>query len=160
MVVDHSFIEVAHRIVWCTVATVDRHNRPRSRILHPLWEHEADGLVGWITTRPTPLKLAHLDHSPYVSCSYWDATHDVAVAECHAEWVGDIDTKAHAWDLFRNAAEPLGHDPYKIWPDGPGNPDAGVLRLTPWRIRVAGMETFLGRAPAQTWTARDAALHR
>jgi hypothetical protein len=160
MVVDHSFVEVAHRIVWCTVATVDRRNRPRSRILHPFWEHSADGLVGWITTRPTPLKLKHIDHSPYVSCSYWDATHDVAVAECRAEWVEDIETKAHAWGLFRNAAEPLGHDPYKIWPDGPGNPDAGVLRLTPWRIRVAGMETLLGRAPAQTWTARDAALHR
>ena len=160
MVVDHSFIEVAHRIVWCTVATVDRRNRPRSRILHPYWEHSADGLVGWITTRPTPLKVAHLDHSPYVSCSYWDATHDVAVAECHAEWVEDIDAQAHAWELFRNAPEPLGHDPYKIWPDGPGNPDAGVLRLTPWRIRVAGMETLLGHAPALTWTARDAALHR
>ena len=159
MVVDHSFVEVAHRIVWCTVATVDRRNRPRSRILHPFWEHSADGLVGWITTRPTPLKLAHLDHSPYVSCSYWDATHDVAVAECRAEWIDDVDAKAHAWELFRHAAEPLGHDPYEIWPDGPGNPDAGVLQLTPWRIRVAGMETLLGRAPALTWTARDAALH-
>jgi hypothetical protein len=153
MVVDHEFIEVAHRIVWATVATVDRRNRPRSRILHPIWE---SGPVGWITTRPTPLKVAHLDHSPYVSCSYWDATHDVAVAECRAEWIDDIELKTHAWDLFRAADEPLGHDPYKIWPDGPGNPDAGVLRLTPWRIRVAGMETLLGRAPALTWTAPDA----
>jgi hypothetical protein len=157
MVVDQDFIAVAHRIVWCTVATVDRHNRPRSRILHPYWEPTERGIVGWITTRPTPLKVAHLDHSPYVSCSYWDATHDVAVAECRAEWVDDISVKAHAWELFRAADEPLGHDPYKIWPDGPGNPDAGVLRLTPWRIRVAGMETLLGRAPALTWTAPDAA---
>jgi hypothetical protein len=158
MVVDQEFIEVAHRIVWATVATVDRHNRPRSRILHPIWTRSPEpGLVGWITTRPTPLKVAHLVHSPYVSCSYWDATHDVAVAECRAEWVDDIELKAHAWELFRAADEPLGHDPYKIWPDGPGDPDAGVLRLTPWRIRVAGMETLLGRAPALTWTAPDAA---
>ena len=160
MVVDQSFIEVAHRIVWCTVATVDRCNRPRSRVLHPIWTRPPrgdNGLVGWITTRPTPLKVAHLDHSPYVSCSYWDATHDVAVAECRAEWVEDLDVKAQAWELFRAADEPLGHDPYKIWPDGPANPDAGVLRLTPWRIRVAGMETLLGRAPALTWTAPDAA---
>jgi hypothetical protein len=154
MVVQNTFIEVAHRIVWCTVATVDQHDRPRSRILHPVWELTDDGLAGWITTRPTPLKRAHLEHSPYVSCSYWDATQDVAVAECRAEWAQD---KRHAWDLFRAAPEPLGHDPYKIWPDGPGNPDAGVLRLTPWRIRVAGMETLLGRAPALTWTAPDAA---
>src|SRR6185503_19661385 len=146
MVVDQAFIEVAHRIVWCTVATVDRRNRPRSRVLHPYWQHSADGLVGWITTRPTPLKLAHLEHSPYVSCSYWDATHDVAVAECHAEWVEDAAVKEHAWDLFRAAPEPLGHDPYAIWPDGPEDPDAGVLRLSPWRLRVAGMETLRGKS--------------
>jgi hypothetical protein len=157
MVVDDAFVAIAHRIVWCTVATVDRRGRPRSRILHPYWELTPDGLVGWITTRPTPLKRAHLEHSPYVSCSYWDATHDVAVSECRAEWIEDPDVKAHAWELFRAAGEPLGHDPYKIWPDGPANPDAGVLRLTPWRIRVAGMETLLGRAPALTWTAPDAA---
>ena len=65
MVVQNAFIEVAHRIVWCTVATVDHHDRPRSRILHPFWELTDDGLTGWITTRPTPLKRAHLEHSPF-----------------------------------------------------------------------------------------------
>lgn len=161
MVVQHEFIAVAHRIVWCTVATVDHRNRPRSRILHPIWtlppELDGDELVGWITTRPTPLKVAHLEHSPYLSCSYWDATHDVAVAECRAEWVGDVAVKRHAWDLFRVAAEPLGHDPYKIWPGGPDDPDAGVLRLSPWRLRVAGMETLLGRSAPLAWRAPDAA---
>ena len=113
----------------------------------PYWERTEDGLVGWITTRPTPLKLAHLEHSPHVSCSYWDATQDTAIAECAAEWVDDVDTRAHAWELFRAAPEPLGHDPYSIWPEGPADPDAGVLRLKPWRLRVATMETLLGRAP-------------
>ena len=103
MVVQSAFVTVAHRIVWCTVATVDRRNRPRSRVLHPYWERDGDTLTGWITTRPTPLKLAHVDHSPYASCSYWDATHDVAVAECHAEWVADVAVKEHAWELFRKA---------------------------------------------------------
>ena len=88
-----------------------------------------------------------------MSCSYWDATHDVAVAECGAEWVADRDTRAHAWELFRAAPEPLGHDPYSIWPDGPANPDAGVLRLRPWRIRVATMETLLGRSEPLVWHA-------
>jgi hypothetical protein len=157
MVVDptvaDAFIGVAHRVVWCTVASVDRRGRPRSRILHPYWERSGDALVGWITTRPTPLKVAHLAHSPYLSCSYWDATHDAAVAECAAEWVDDVAMRAHAWELFRAAPEPLGHDPYSIWPAGPGSPGAGVLRLTPWRMRVAGMETLLGRAPVQVWAA-------
>ncbi len=164
MVVDTSvsdaFVAVAHRIVWCTVATVDRHNRPRSRVLHPYWEQTDDGLTGWITTRPTALKVAHLAHSPYVSCSYWDPTHDAVVAECGAEWVDDVDVRRHAWELFRAAPEPLGHDPGTIWPDGPATPDAGVLRLTPWRLRVAGMETLLGRAPVLTWQARDGAPRR
>ena len=33
-----AFVDMAHRIVWCTAATVDRANRPRSRVLHPIWE--------------------------------------------------------------------------------------------------------------------------
>ena len=155
MVVDEAFVDIAHRIVWCTVATVDRRGRPRSRILHPYWEQTEDGLVGWITTRPTALKLAHLAHSPHLSCSYWDATQDTAIAECDAEWVHDLATGEHAWELFRAAPEPLGHDPYSIWPDGPSDPDAGVLRLEPWRLRVATMETLLGRAPVLRWDRRS-----
>jgi hypothetical protein len=153
-------VAVAHRIVWCTVATVDRLGRPRSRILHPHWELADEGLAGWITTRPTPLKRAHLAHSPYVSCSYWDATQDAVVAECRARWVEDVDEKARVWELFRSTPEPLGHDPYTIWPAGPSDPDAGVLRLDPWRLRVASLETLMGRAPVLTWQARDAAPRR
>ncbi len=44
-------VEMAHRIVWCTVASIDPFDRPRSRILHPIWEWEGDALVGWIGTR-------------------------------------------------------------------------------------------------------------
>jgi hypothetical protein len=94
---DDAFVAVAHRIVWCTVATVDRLGRPRSRVLHPYWEQTEEGLTGWITTRPTPLKRAHLEHSPYLSCSYWDATQDAVVAECCAGWAEDLDEKEHAW---------------------------------------------------------------
>jgi hypothetical protein len=61
--------------------------------------------------------------------------------------VDDVDIRAHAWELFRAAPEPLGNDPYSIWPAGPTDPDAGALGLRPWRLRVATMETLLGRAP-------------
>ena len=164
MVVDtntaDAFVAVAHRIVWCTVATVDRRGRPRSRILHPYWEHTDDGLVGWITTRPTPLKRAHLAHSPYVSCSYWDATQDAVVAECRACWLDDLAAKERVWERFRAAPEPLGHDPATIWPAGPSDPDAGVLELEPWRLRVASLDTLTGRAPVLTWRAPDAERRR
>lgn len=93
--VAEAFVGIAHRVVWCTLATVDRRGRPRSRLVHPIWEPTDDGLVGWFTSRPTPLRRAHLAANPSVSCSYWDPAHDVAVAECRAEWVTDPATREH-----------------------------------------------------------------
>jgi hypothetical protein len=83
------FLAIAHRVVWCTMATVDRRNRPRSRIVHPVWEISEGTLHGLVGTRPTPLKRAHLAHAPHVSCTYWDPAHDVAVAECAARWLDE-----------------------------------------------------------------------
>jgi hypothetical protein len=40
--------------------------------------------------------------------------HDVAVAECRATWVDDLATRERAWELFRAAPPPLGHDPATI----------------------------------------------
>jgi general stress protein 26 len=144
------FVGVAHRIVWCTVATVDRQGRPRSRVLHPYWEHTADGLTGWVVTRPSPLKVAHLRSTPFVSCTYWDATHDVAIADCRAEWETDPAERAHAWELFRAAPEPLGYDFHAVWPDGPDAPGAAALKLTPWRLHVADALTV---ATPRAWRA-------
>ena len=41
-----AFVEMAHRIVWATVATVDGRGRPRGRILHPYWVWDGTSLVG------------------------------------------------------------------------------------------------------------------
>ena len=66
--VAEAFVEMAHRIVWASAATVDTHGRPRSRVLHPIWDVVGDGrevdLVGWIATGPTPVKAAHLAVHP------------------------------------------------------------------------------------------------
>lgn len=35
---DEEFVERVHNIVWCSMATVDTRDRPRSRIVHPIWE--------------------------------------------------------------------------------------------------------------------------
>lgn len=130
------FIEIAHSVVWCTMATVDRSGRPRSRVVHPVWERDGDGIVGWLGTRRTPLKVAHLAGCPHVSVSYWDPRHDVAVAECAAAWVPDED-RAHAWKRLAGAPEPAGYDPATIWPDGPDGGSFAALRLDPWRLRSA-----------------------
>jgi hypothetical protein len=147
MVVE-TFVSIAHRIVWCSLATVDRRGRPRSRLVHPIWERTEDGLVGWLISRPTPLRRAHLAATPFVSCSYWDPQHDVAVAECAATWVGD---GHHAWEVFRAAPPPVGYDPATIWPEGPDDPGAAVIRLDPWRLKAADAATLAAGGPALTW---------
>ena len=134
-----AFVEMAHRIVWCSVATVDRSGRPRSRVLHPYWTWDGETLLGWIGTSQTPTRLAHLAHSPYVSCSYWAPSHDTCVAECRADWMTDDETRTMVWNLFKAAPEPLGYDPGAIGVPGwesPTSPGFAVLRLRPWRLRV------------------------
>src|SRR5262249_62354025 len=84
--VARDFVAISHRMVWCSVATVGPTGRPRSRVLHPYWEMTGGHVRGWAVTRPTPLKLAHLAYCPYVSCSYWNPSHDTAVADYAASW--------------------------------------------------------------------------
>ena len=144
------FLSIAHRVVWATVATVDRRDRPRSRVLHPIWLRDGDRITGWVITRPTALKRAHLAHSPHASVSYWDPAHDVAVAECAAGWCHDAETRAGVWHAYLDAPAPLGYDFAQIFPAGPQSPGAGFLRLEPWRIRTQRVDA--GDAPL-VWTA-------
>ena len=41
-----AFVEMAHRIVWCTVATTGADGRPHTRVLHPIWEWDGTALTG------------------------------------------------------------------------------------------------------------------
>lgn len=131
------FVRIAHRIVWCTVATVDGRGRPRSRVLHPYWERVDASVTGWALTRPTPLKRAHLAHRPFVSCSYWDPAHEVAVAECDAELVDDEPIRRRVWDLFEAATAPLGYDPRILNVADHRDASIIVLKMTPWRLSTA-----------------------
>jgi hypothetical protein len=152
------FVQIAHRIVWCSVATVDRSGRPRSRILHPYWEWDGSQLRGWIATSPTAIKRGHLRGTPYASCSYWAPSHDFAVAECHAQLSLDDATRTHVWSLFKAAEPPLGYDPGGIgvpgW-DTPTSPGFAVIRLDPWRLRALTGEQFMqsGSRDALNWVA-------
>jgi hypothetical protein len=148
-----AFVAVAHRVVWATVATVDGRGRPRSRVMHPIWQRPADGaddgLVGWVFTRPTPLKLAHLSGAPYVSCAYHDTTtYDVAVAECDAVLVDDPDVRRAVWDLFANGPEPVGYDPRILGAADPSDPAITVLRMDPWRLSTS---SALPTVPRLSW---------
>jgi hypothetical protein len=117
----------AHAATWCSVATVDSRGRPRSRVLHPIWE----GRTGWIGTRRSSFKARHLALNPHVSLTYMADLERPVYVDCVAEWADDRADREHAWNLFLHAPPPLGYDPAPIFKDLDG---FGLLRLIPWRI--------------------------
>ena len=141
-----SFFEMAHRIVWCSAATVDAHGRPRSRILHPIWRWDGVRLAGWIGTSPTKTKRAHLQASPFLSLNYWSPAHDTCVAECRAAWAFDDEPRTNIWNLFLNAPAPVGYNPRIVpaW-ENPTCEAFAVIRVEPWKLRVFPGSVLQGR---------------
>ena len=134
-VIEQEFHARVSKIVWCTFTTVDRQNRPRARILHPIWE----GRHGWVATGRHTLKAKHIAHNPFVSLCYWDQDQKQVYAECKAAWADDAETRQRVWDLYKEQPPPLGYDLKVFWPNGPEHRDYGVLSLTPWRIELSSL---------------------
>ena len=132
---------------------MDRHDRPRSRILHPIWEWDGESLVGWIATGATPVKAAHLERSPFVSVNYWSPDHDTCTAECRATWQLDPESRRQVWERFASGPEPVGYDPSIVpaW-DSPDSEAFGALRLDPWQLRVfPGTMLLTGTGEVLSW---------
>jgi hypothetical protein len=145
--IEEEFNKRVARIVWCTAATIDRKGRPRTRILHPIWE----GPVGWIATGRHSLKEKHLATNPHMSLTYWDPQHQQLYIDCATEWDDSSAQKTRIWELYKSTPPPLGYDPGMIWKDGPEADDFGVLKLTPWRIEVSSiMDMMAGKEP-EVW---------
>ena len=140
------FVTRAHGMVWANVATLDSRGRPRSRVLHPLWEGE----TGWIVSRADCPKTREVARDPHVSVAYVADIAKPVYADCWAEWVDDLDEKARVWELFRSAPPPVGYDPVEFF-GGPDNPEFGLLRLTPWRVEVTNWPTN-----SRVWRRPDA----
>jgi hypothetical protein len=150
-----AFVTMAHEIVWASVATADRHQRPRSRILHPYWELDGDRLVGWVGTDPRSAKATDLAAHPFASVNYWAPTQDTCSAACRAELLVDDDTCIRVWNHFRETPPPLGYDPaiIPVW-NAPTDDSFGVLRLDPYHLRVMeGRVLLKGEGEALTWSA-------
>jgi hypothetical protein len=64
--VEAEFLERVNAMVWCSMATVDTKDRPRSRVLHPIWK----GAAGWASARPNSLKAKPIANNPSVSLAY------------------------------------------------------------------------------------------
>ena len=132
-----AFVMMAHRIVWCTVATVNVSGHATTRVLHPIWAWEGGTLTGWIATSPQSPKAKDLAAHPQVSLTYWATNHDTCTADCDAEWDDAPALRRAGWDRFKTGPAPVGYDPSIIptW-TGPEAPTFGMLRLHPYRLRV------------------------
>ena len=125
------FMERIQKAVYCSMATIDRKGRPRSRIIHPVW----DGPIGWVISWLESHKAKHLKHNPYVSLTYIPDKNKPVYVDAVAEWIDDVEEKNRIWELHKTTPPPLGFDPQPHY----GNINHqyfGLLRFTPWRIEL------------------------
>jgi hypothetical protein len=148
-----AFVSMAHSVVWCTVATVGADGRPRTRVLHPIWEWDGERLEGWIATSPQSPKAADLAANPHVSLTYWAPSQDTCTADCDAVWTNDEASRRAGWERFATGPAPVGYDPAII--PGWSSPDAagfGILHLRPSWLRVMpGSVLMTGQGSVLTW---------
>lgn len=140
------FMRRVSAAVYCVMATVDRQNRPRTRLLHPIWA----GPLGWVITWPQSHKAKHLAHNPHVSLAYWHDKEKPVYIEAVAEWITDRTEQQRIWQLHQTIPPPLGFDPEPHY----GTIDHhyfGILQFTPWRIELGHLwgEPLIWRAGQQ-----------
>ena len=126
------FMARAQRSIYCNVATVDMKGRPRSRIMHLIW----DGPIGWVITWPESHKAKHLANNPHVSIAYIGEPLKPVYVEATAAWVTDTSEKLRVWELHRSIPPPLGFDPEPSY-GSIHHKYYGLLRFTPWRVELA-----------------------
>ncbi|MEQ8672493.1 MAG: pyridoxamine 5'-phosphate oxidase family protein [Aggregatilineales bacterium] len=132
--IEAEFIQRVHSAVWCAVTTINSANRPRSRVLHPIWE----GRLGWIATGRQSHKAKHLAENPYISLTYMKDPLNPVYVDCKAEWVDDSTEKVRIWELFGATPPPLGYDLAPFF-GSVDNPGYGLLKLSPWRIELSSL---------------------
>jgi general stress protein 26 len=128
------FMERIQKAVYCSVATVDRQGRPRSRIMHVVW----DGAVGWVITRPDSHKAKHLERNPFVSLAYIQDSRKPVYVDAAAGWVAEEGEKERIWKLHQTIPPPLGFDPQPHY-GSTAHPFYGLLRFDPWRIELGNL---------------------
>jgi hypothetical protein len=151
--IEDEFITRVHTMVWCSAATVDGRARPRSRILHPIWE----GATGWIGTHRNSYKHKHLARNPFMSLAYITDIMKPVYVDVRATWEDDLQAKERIWALFRAAPPPLGYDPAVdfIRYD---HENFGLLKLAPWRIAIVTFPAPSHDAGQRIWRARPTQL--
>jgi len=128
------FLARVSQAVYCSMATIDRKGRPRSRIMHPIW----DGPIGWAISWPESHKAKHLAHNPHISLAYIYDKNKPVYVDAVTEWVEDIGEKQRIWDLHRSTPAPLGFNPQPHY-GSIDHPYYGLLKFTPWRIELGNL---------------------
>ena len=126
------FMNRAQQAVYCNVATVDPKGRPRSRVMHVVW----DGPTGWVITAPDSHKAHHLASNPFVSLAYISNPMKPVYVDCKAEWIRTAEEKWQVWELYKIIPPPLGFDPTPHY-GTIEHKHFGLLKFTPWRIELA-----------------------
>lgn len=147
------FLKRVAKTVWCTLVTVDRQDRPRSRIAHPIWEIVDGKPVGYWSTVPHSHKRKHIARNPNVSMSYWDPGQEQIYVDATADWLDSPEDKERVWDLYKSIPEPLGYDlgVWGFWKAGPQGKNFGVLRLQPTRVEMYSLMAMFQRQPPIVW---------
>ena len=131
-----AFIRMAHRIVWASVATVEPDGRPRTRILHPIWEWVGDELVGWIATVQDRAEGHGAGRAAGGVGELLVAVARHLRRRVHRGVADDAVTRHRTWHLFADApnrsATTRGSSPAGT---APTSPAFCVLRLEPYRLR-------------------------
>lgn len=150
------FLTFITDVVYCVVTTVDQAGRPRSRVMHPIFEVVEGAPMGWAVTDRTPIKTRHLAANPHVSCFYWSPRQNTVSVECVARWVDDDLTREHVWRLFRNTPAPLGWGDLAAYePERIHHPLFQPLQLTPWRVQILRSDQVAaGDFHPRTWRLR------
>jgi hypothetical protein len=129
---------------WCNLATVDRRGRPRSRIVHPVWDGSdgassaGAGPTGWLGTRAHSHKIKHLAQTPYVSLAYVADLAKPVYVDCAMRYVDDLAERRRVWALIAAAPAPMGYDPAPIF-EVADHPGFALLELVPWRVELANL---------------------
>ncbi len=144
------FRQRVERTVWATMATVDGRGRPRSRLIHPIWE----GQVGWLLTGRQSQKARHLERVPFASLTWWDQVNEQVHAECATRWEERPEERRRVWALFRDTPPPVGYDPGLFFTGGADDPACGVLRLEPWRVELWSLADLASGTPPRLWVRR------
>ncbi|MEU4344610.1 pyridoxamine 5'-phosphate oxidase family protein [Nocardia sp. NPDC023852] len=151
--IEAEFNAFVGRIVYATMVTVDAQNRPRTRVLIPVWENVDGHPLGWLATYKTPVKAAHIARNPHVNFSYWAPGHNSVAVDATARWVDDPQTRQRIWNLYARTSPPgAGYHLGQFW-RSPDDSQLHIVRLDPWRIQVIrGMDlrSRIWQIPAET----------